>query len=111
MHLSRVVKKLLSLAVALFLISVVSFLLTKLTSTNPAENYLRVSKIAITPEALQHATVYLGLDKPLTEQYMDWAQKAVMGDFGMSYVHKKPVLPMVLYGFSSTLTLGGLSFL
>ncbi|MET3557163.1 nickel transport system permease protein [Streptococcus rupicaprae] len=110
MVLSRLLKQVLSFLAALFLISALSFMLTKLTSANPAENYLRVSKIAITDETLKQATLQLGLDKPWLEQYLLWARRAVVGDFGVSYVWKTPVLPLVIDGFLSTLSLGFLSF-
>lgn len=109
--LKHVLKKLASFIVALWLISVLTFILAKLTSTDPAENYLRVSKIAITPEALENARQYLGLDKPWIEQYLTWASRAIQGDFGQSYVWKTPVLSLFLERVGATTTLGFVSFL
>lgn len=103
-------KKCLSFLAALWLISVLTFLLTRLSSASPAENYLRISKIEITPEALENARLYLGLDKSWPEQYGIWLQKALMGDFGTSYLWKVPVLPLVLESFLATLSLALLSF-
>lgn len=93
------------------MISILTFLLTKLSSNNPAENYLRISKIAITPEALEQAREYLGLDKSWLEQYLLWLKKALVGDLGISYLWKVPVLPLVLESFLSTFYLGFVSFL
>ncbi|MGT2785019.1 ABC transporter permease [Streptococcus merionis] len=104
-------KKCFSFLTALLMISVLTFLLTKLSSSNPAENYLRISRIAITPEALEQAREYLGLDKSWLEQYLSWLQKAFLGDFGISYLWKVPVLPLVLESFLSTFYLGLVSFL
>lgn len=106
----RVLKHGASFLLALFLISMLSFILTKFTSSNPAENYLRISKIAITPETLEQARLHLGLDKSWVEQYLTWAQGALVGDFGVSYVWKTPVVSLVKDGFLSTLSLGTLAF-
>ncbi|GGE33819.1 ABC transporter permease [Streptococcus himalayensis] len=103
-------KKILSLLAALLMISLLTFLLTKFSSQNPAENYLRISKIAITPESLQQANEYLGLDKSWVEQYFIWAKKALSGDLGISYLWKVPVLPLIIDAFLSTLYLGAVSF-
>lgn len=103
-------KKILSFISALLMISILTFLLTKFSSENPAENYLRISKIAITPEALKQANEYLGLDKSWVEQYLMWMKKALVGDLGVSYLWKVPVFPLVVDAFLSTLFLGIVSF-
>ena len=46
-----------------------------------------VSQVEI--DALRHE---LGLDKPFIFQYLDWLGRAVQGDFGFSYMVKKPVV-------------------
>ncbi len=78
---SSIIKKILSAFLALFFISLLTFILIKLSTVNPAENYLRLSKISVSPEALKEAEHYLGLDKPLWKQYWLWFQKALTGDF------------------------------
>lgn len=103
-------KKILSFSGALIVISMITFLLTKLTSVNPAENYLRISKIAISKEAIENAREYLGLNKPWLDQYWDWFINVLKGDFGTSYVYRSPVLPLVLDKFLATLQLSILSF-
>ncbi|MEW4353831.1 ABC transporter permease [Streptococcus pneumoniae] len=103
-------KKILSFVSELLMISMLTFLLTKFSSENPAENYLRISRIAITPEALKQANEYLGLDKSWLEQYWIWMQKALVGDFDVSYLWKVPVFPLVTNAFVSTLYLGAVSF-
>ncbi|NEW61819.1 ABC transporter permease subunit [Granulicatella sp. zg-ZJ] len=104
-------KKCLSFFVALLLISILTFLLTKLSSQDPAESYLRISKIGITAESLANAREYLGLNKSWLEQYLDWLSKAIVGNFGNSYLLKLPVLPLVATSFLSTLYLGSISFI
>lgn len=103
-------KKILSFFAALLMISLLTFLLAKLSSADPAENYLRVSKIQVTPQALENARQYLGLHQSWPQQYLSWLGKALTGDFGISYLLKVPVLPLVLERFSATLYLGLVSF-
>ena len=103
-------KKIQSFFSTLLVISILTFILTKLSSANPAENYLRISKIAISPEALENARVYLGLDKPWPVQYWNWLKGVLVGDFGVSYLWKVPVLPLLLESFASTLYLGFVAF-
>ena len=103
-------KTIVSLFAALLMISVLTFLLAKLSSADQAENYLRVSKIQVTPQSLEKAREYLGLNQPWPQQYLGWLIKALRGDFGTSYLLKVPVLPLVLERFQSTLSLGLTSF-
>ena len=88
-------KKIVSFLAALLMISVLTFLLAKLSSADQAENYLRVSKIQVTPQSLEKAREYLGLNQPWPRQYLAWLTKALGGDFGTSYLLKVPVLPFL----------------
>jgi ABC-type dipeptide/oligopeptide/nickel transport system permease component len=47
-----------------------------------------------------------GLDRPLPVQYLDWAGKALHGDFGQSFFLKEPVSDLIGSRFPITLTLG-----
>jgi peptide/nickel transport system permease protein len=47
-----------------------------------------------------------GLDRPLPVQYLDWAGKALGGDFGQSFFLKEPVADLISSRFPITLTLG-----
>jgi peptide/nickel transport system permease protein len=47
-----------------------------------------------------------GLDRPLPLQYLDWAGKALHGDFGQSFFLKQPVSDLIGSRFPITLTLG-----
>ena len=47
-----------------------------------------------------------GLDQPIAVQYIDWARKAVRGDFGDSFFFKEPVWSMIATRLPVTMTLG-----
>jgi peptide/nickel transport system permease protein len=52
-----------------------------------------------------------GLDKPITERYLNWLTAAAGGDFGYSRLHAKPVMVALLPALGNTLVLLGASFL
>jgi len=48
---------------------------------------------------------YYGLDRPVTEQYVNWITRAVVGDLGISTRHGKPVTELIAERFPVTLQL------
>lgn len=85
------------------------FLILRLGPSDPALDYLRLSKIPPTPQAVESARELLGLDKPIMTQYSHWLSDALHLDFGISYATQKPVLPDLLYFLPATLQLAGLA--
>ncbi|HDS6399941.1 TPA: nickel ABC transporter permease subunit NikB [Morganella morganii subsp. morganii] len=85
------------------------FLILRLGPSDPALDYLRLSKIPPTPQAVENARELLGLDKPIMTQYFHWLSDALHLDFGISYATQKPVLPDLLYFLPATLQLAGLA--
>ena len=53
----------------------------------------------------------LGLDQPLGVQYLQFLAGAVSGDFGTSFRHQQPALPLVLERLPATLELAGAALL
>lgn len=93
----------------LLAVSVIVFVMLRMGQGDPAMAYLRLSNIPPTAQALATARETLGLDRPYAEQYLDWLGKAVRGDFGISYVTRRPVLDELLYYLPATLYLAGVS--
>ncbi|HCT7997294.1 TPA: nickel ABC transporter permease subunit NikB [Morganella morganii] len=85
------------------------FLILRLGPSDPALDYLRLSKIPPTPQAVESARELLGLDKPIMTQYFHWLSDALHLDFGISYATQKPVLSDLLYFLPATLQLAGLA--
>ena len=104
-------KKIISFISGLVVISIITFILTKFTSQDPAENYLRIRHLPITPAALENARTYLGLDKSWIEQYFSWFVKVLHLDFGTSYLLKESVVSLIASRFLSTFYLGVTSFI
>ncbi|RKN12846.1 ABC transporter permease [Streptomyces radicis] len=91
------VKRLMVLAVTLFVVSFVVFLIPYLTPGDPARKILRarVGDLDADPEALAGLRETYGLDRPLLVQYGDWLGGALRGDLGLSYTSRTPVVDML----------------
>ncbi|WP_142846590.1 nickel ABC transporter permease subunit NikB [Telmatospirillum sp. J64-1] len=103
--------RLLALPPILLGVSLMVFLLLRLGRNDPALDYLRLSQIPPTDEAVAAARLELGLDRPLPEQFLTWLWNALHLDFGHSFVTRKPVLDELLYYLPATLQLGGMALL
>lgn len=110
-------RRLLVLLVALFTVSVVTYLIPYASGGDPVRTILRsrVSGQALDPAAIESMRHELGLDQPLVIQYLHWLTQAVRGDFGLSFTSRTPVDQMLgsALGVSTTLALAalGLAFL
>ncbi len=67
--------------------------------------------IQATPQALKRFEHKHGLDRPLAVQYVEWALKALRGDFGVSFQNAVAVGPEVKKRVPVTLELAGLAIL
>jgi ABC-type dipeptide/oligopeptide/nickel transport system permease component len=94
------VRRLLRLIVVCFGISLITFLLLHL-SGDPVSMIL--------PEATEADRAVLreamGFNRPLLVQYGSFLVRAVQGDFGQSFFHRSPALPLVLERMPTTLLL------
>lgn len=102
-----IIRRILLLIPLLLGVSVVVFCILHLGQSDPAMSYLRLSQIPPSAAALAEARHSLGLDLPLWTQYFQWFFKAVQGDFGISYITRRPVLDDILYYLPATLELTG----
>ncbi|WP_128292269.1 nickel ABC transporter permease subunit NikB [Afifella aestuarii] len=104
-----ILKRVLLLVPMLFGASLVIFLLLRLGPSDPAMDYLRLSKVPPTPQALEDVRQMLGLDQPIFVQYFDWLNNALHLDFGVSFATQRPVLPDLLHYLPATLQLAGVA--
>jgi ABC-type dipeptide/oligopeptide/nickel transport system permease component len=94
------VRRCIRLLVVCFGISVVTFMLLHLSGDPVA---------MILPEATEADRAVLreamGLNRPILVQYGSFVSRAVRGDFGQSFFHRSPALPLVLERMPTTLLL------
>ena len=65
----------------------------------------------LTPDQRAALAAYFGIDKPWLVQYGHWIGNAVQGDLGLSVIHGRPVMAVILERFPLTLELAFLSML
>lgn len=87
-------------------ISFITFALVMLSPGDPVRQMIAGNEDIVVSqqevEALRHE---LGLDKPFIFQYLDWLGRAVQGNFGFSYMVKKPVIEELMHSLPATVIL------
>ena len=91
--------RLIGMAVTLWLVSIVAFVVIQLPPGDFAEAYLtekQQSGAVITQDELAQMRRFLGIDRPWHEQYVAWFSGIVLrGDFGHSFEWKRPVAEVI----------------
>ncbi len=91
-----------------FGITLLSFILLRLAPSDPVS--LMVSGAHdLSPEDLAAMRAAYGLDQPLPIQYINWLGHLLTGDFGRSFIYKRPVIEMIQAALPNTLLLTGLA--
>ena len=101
-------KKLLTMFLTLFAVTLFVFLAFHVISGDPASSMLGTEA---TPAKLEALREEMGLNDPDLVQYGRWAGRFLMGDMGTSYSYRMPVSNMVTDKIPVTLTLTILAFL
>lgn len=98
-------------ATALLLAALVvgaTFFLLHLAPGDPA---LLSDDPRLTPEQREHLRRLWGLDRPLLVQLGDWFAAVIRGDWGTSFLYRRPVLSVIAEALPATLLLGGAALL
>ncbi len=66
---------------------------------------------AVQRRQIQQIRHELGLDRPIVTQYVEWVTGAVRGDFGQSYVQRRPVVDILRERFPRSMELAILTLL
>lgn len=103
-------KKMLIFLVSVFVLSTVTFYVSRLAPGDPLVSYYgdRVEKMS--PEEREWAEDKLGLNDPITVQYVRWLGNALHGEFGISYKYKMDVKAVIGERIGNTVLLGGVGF-
>ena len=103
-----VLRKLTTLIITLFIVSLLAFLAFQVIPGSPATRMLGTNA---TPEKIAALEAELGFDKPVLVRYGNWMMDFVQGDWGTSYSYSMPVKDMILEKIPATATLVILAFL
>lgn len=91
---SYLLRRLVTLAVTLLLLSLIVFALTHILPGNVAQMILGPYASPETQAALEQQ---LGLNRPLAVQYLEWLGNFVRGDWGESLRLSQPIRPVLLF--------------
>lgn len=100
-----IIKRLISMIPILIGISFLSFVIINLSPSDPAEVALRVNEIVPTETAIQQMREELNSNAPFFERYITWLKDSLQGNFGNSYVNKKPVADEIGQALPATIKL------
>ena len=106
MSLSWLLRRLVTVAYTLLVVSMLVFGLTQILPADAAVTLLGENA---TPEALAAVRERLGLGDPFWLQYWRWLSALLQGDFGTSMRTSQPVGPAMFTALGCSLLLGGFS--
>lgn len=97
-----IVKKIFELLLTLMIVTMISFILMKLSPIDAAEAYARRNSFAMTQDTIENLREKMGLNEPLPIQYINWIKNALQLNFGTSYVNGRDVFSEVVKAFKVT---------
>jgi len=100
------VRRALLLAVTLWLVSVLIFLVLQIVPGDPAQVVLGLQA---SPETLERVREQMGLNRPPLVRYADWLWSALRGDLGESLNYSVPVGSLVLSKLGVSASLAALA--
>jgi peptide/nickel transport system permease protein len=109
-----VARRLLLFVPSLFGASLLIFLLLRVVPGDIAEILVYGAgseSAAVQQQQIQQIRAELGLDRPVLVQYAVWLGGAVQGDFGYSYLQKRPVIQILVERFPRSMELAVLTLL
>ena len=101
-------RRLLASVALLFLVASATFVLLHALPGDPTDLLLDPRVPAATRAELRGLW---GLDEPVATQYLRWLAAAARGDWGTSFVHRRPVVAVMAQALPYTLALGAAALL
>jgi len=100
-----VVKRLLYIIPIVLGVTLLVFIITRAIPGDPALLLLGSEFGSFTAEEYQEVLAYLGLDKPIWEQYLNFVSNMIQGDLGYSYYANRDVMGLILERLPATIEL------
>lgn len=105
-----VLKKIIRCLTLLLGISLLSFVLLKASPVDPVMAVVNYDT-SLSEEQYKAIAEYYGLNKPPVTQYLLWMKNFIRGDFGISLVHREPVIEVIKARAGASALLMGVSWL
>lgn len=106
----RIIKRTILLLLVMFILSLVVFILARLTPGDPLQSYYGDRLDFMKQSEIDMARHRLGLDSNIFIQYFKWLGNALHGEFGLSLKYRQPVIRVVKPLIGNTLLLGILAY-
>jgi peptide/nickel transport system permease protein len=109
-----VVRRVLQLIPVLVLVSLAVFLLVRLIPGDPVLVMMGIDpdeRARISAEQYRVLQHQIGLDQPIYVQYLNWADKIIHGDFGLSLATRRPIVEIIFERYPATLYLAASALL
>src|SRR3979411_292058 len=103
-----VLRRLIQAIPTFFGITLLAFVVLRLAPGDPVSLMVAGAQ-NLTPQDLASMRAAYGLDQPLPIQYVSWLGHLFTGDFGRSFIYKRPVIDMIQAALPTTLLLPGLA--
>lgn len=105
--LTAIIKRLLTSLIVIFLIITFIFLLLRVAPGDPVQKFVSPQ---LSPDLSKQILHSFNLDKPVIVQYFYFVKNILIGDFGLSYNFRQPVLSVIKNYFLFTLIFASISF-
>ncbi len=106
---SYILRRILLSIPLIWAIITINFIIIHTAPGDPLAMY--VMNPNISPEFKELMSKKLGLDKPLYMQYLIWLKNAISLDFGISFVHNRPVKDVLMDVIPNTIQLSALALI
>lgn len=96
--LQYILKRVLLIIPTLFVISVISFMVIQLPPGDFLSSYinnLAAEGSMVSDEEITNLRAQYGLDKPMAVQYFIWISGVLQGDYGYSFLYRRPVSDLI----------------
>lgn len=97
-----ILKRLLSAAIIVLGVLSLTFLMMHLAPGDPSLLYIRPE---IPPDTVELLRTQMGLNQPFIVQYRMWIREFILGNFGISFIHLRPVREVLWEAGLNTLQL------
>ena len=101
---------LIRLTTLLVAVCMIAFTLISISPVDPVQAYVGAG-VAVSPQQKENIGEFWGLNDPPIEQFTSWGKAILKGDFGISLIHRRPVISIIGERFKSSITLMGIAWL
>ncbi|NLG05313.1 MAG: ABC transporter permease [Clostridia bacterium] len=103
--------KSIKLAVLLFAVSILSFVLVSNSPIDPVQSYIGADMTRVSLEQRENIAEYWGLHEPPVQQYLNWARNLLHGDMGTSLIYRSSVATVIAERFAASLALMSMAWI